>query len=354
MQVNYLIIGQGISGTFLSWELQKRNQSFLVIDEANPFTASRVASGVINPVTGRRIVKTWMIDQLMPFAWQAYQNIGTLLQADCIASKNIIDLFATPQMRLAFLERFEKDPQYLALPANENDKLDYLNYELGYGIISPCYWINLALLLDRYRSRLQQSNRLLEEHFNINALTVTPNSIAYKNITAEKIIFCDGVAGFNNPYFRNLPYAANKGEAILVEINDLPATQLIKKGYSLVPWKDNVFWLGASYLWEFEDDKPTKGFYRFAENWLRLTLKLPFKIVDHLAAVRPATLERRPFIGIHPEQKAVVIFNGMGTKGCSLTPYFASELADHLLQESPLTPEADVQRFKKLLGRVAP
>src|SRR5207249_11517099 len=108
MHVDYFIIGQGICGTFLSWELQKANQSFIIMDEARPCTATKVASGIINPVTGRRIVKTWMIDELMPFAWNAYKTIGEDVGIDCIEKSGIIDFFPTVQMRMAFLNRFEE------------------------------------------------------------------------------------------------------------------------------------------------------------------------------------------------------------------------------------------------------
>jgi glycine/D-amino acid oxidase-like deaminating enzyme len=351
MQVNYLVIGQGISGTFLSWELQQANQSFIVIDESNPYTASKVASGIINPVTGRRIVKTWMIDELMPFAWKAYQSIGEALQVNCIAEKNIIDCFATPQMRLAFTERFENDQQFLSLPANENDWLEYIQYDFGYGIIHPCYLVDLQLLLASHRKRLLQNNQLTEEHFDAAQLQIQENNIHYKGIVANKIIFCDGVAGFDNPFFKNLPYGASKGEIVLAEIPHLPATHIIKRGYSLVPWKENIFWLGSTYLWEFEDTNPTKGFYQFAENWLKQTVKMPFKIIDHMAAVRPATLERRPFVGLHPLYNNIGILNGMGTKGCSLAPYFANQLVNHLVNGSSINPDVDVQRFKKVLSR---
>jgi len=58
MMTDVLIIGQGICGTFLSWWLEQKGLSFIVIDEERPYTASRAAAGLINPVTGRRIVKT--------------------------------------------------------------------------------------------------------------------------------------------------------------------------------------------------------------------------------------------------------------------------------------------------------
>ena len=351
MQVDYLIIGQGISGSFLSWELQKAGRSVLVIDNPNPRSASKAASGVINPVTGRRIVKTWLIDELMPVAWDAYRDMGRALQIDCIAQKDIIDCFATPQMRLAFMERYEKDAQYLSLPPDENDQREWLHYDFGYGVIHPCYWIDMSTLLHHYRLRLRQSGQLLEEIFDGSQLVVKDEHIQYGPVSAAKIIFCDGVAGFNNPFFQHLPWGANKGEALLVEIPGLPSGHIFKKGYSLVPWKENIFWLGSTYLWEYEDDAPTPGYYQFAKNWLQLTVKMPFNIIDHLAALRPATLERRPFIGLHPVHKAVGIFNGMGTKGCSLAPYFARQMANLLLNDVPVQPDADVQRFRRILSR---
>jgi glycine/D-amino acid oxidase-like deaminating enzyme len=351
MHVDYIIIGQGICGTFLSWELQKNNQSFKVIDESNPYSASKVASGIINPVTGRRIVKTWMIDELMLYAWNAYHQIGSDLNINCISEKNIVDCFTTPQMRLAFIERFEKDKEFLRLPNDEHDWLEYIQYEFGYGIIHPSYLVDLQLLLDAHRKKLSANGQLLEERFDINQMVVDEHCIQYNEITACKIIFCDGVAGFDNPYFKALPYGANKGEVVLVEIPDLPTSHIIKRGYSLVPWSSNIFWLGSTYLWEFEDTLPTKGFYNFAENWLKQTVKIPFKIIDHMAAVRPATLERRPFVGFHPLYNNIGILNGMGTKGCSLAPYFAKQLVNHLLTNDTILPEADVRRFRKVLSR---
>ena len=75
-QTDILIIGQGICGTFLGWELMQAGVPHILIDEERPETASRAAAGLINPVTGRRIVKTWMIDELLPFAREAYRQIG--------------------------------------------------------------------------------------------------------------------------------------------------------------------------------------------------------------------------------------------------------------------------------------
>ena len=351
MQTDILIIGQGICGTFLSWYLQQAGVSHIVIDHPQDNTASKVAAGVINPVTGRRIVKTWLIDEVMPFAQQAYAALGAALNITAIEQKHIVDFFATPQMKIAFEDRYREDQQYLSLPADERDWWSHFNYDFGYGEINPSYLIKLQDILPAYRQYLQSKQLLLEEPFDIDQLQVSTEGVTYKDIRAARIIFSDGIASAANPYFKNLPFAPNKGEAVWAEINDLPSTHIFKKGFNLVPWKDNIFWLGSTYLWEFDNDHPTPGFKQFAHNWLLQTIKLPFTIIDHKAAVRPATLERRPFVGFHPLHPAIGIFNGMGTKGCSLGPYFAKQLAEYISQGTPVSPEVDVKRFQKVLSR---
>jgi glycine/D-amino acid oxidase-like deaminating enzyme len=111
--------------------------------------------------------------------------------------------------------------------------------------------------------------------------------------------------------------------------------------------------VGSSFEWNFENDQPTAQFRQRAEIALNDWLKHPFKIHDHLASIRPATLERRPFVGFHPTQKNVGILNGMGTKGCSLAPYFANQLTQHLVYGQPLLPQADIMRFARTLSRNA-
>ena len=76
-----------------------------------------------------------------------------------------------------------------------------------------------------------------------------------------------------------------------------------------------LWWVGSSYAWEFDNPDPTAEFREKTEQLLNSWLKVPFKIISHLSGVRPATLERRPFVGFHPQHPAIGILNGMGTKG---------------------------------------
>jgi len=351
MVVDYLIIGQGICGTWLSYYLKTAGYSIIVIDESKQNSASKTAAGIINPVTGRRIVKTWMIDELLPVVHQSYTALGAALNLTAIEQKNIVDFFPTPQMKLAFNERYLKDQEYLSHPDNENYFHSSFNYDFGYGEIQPCYLINLQDILPAYRKKLQQEKALLEENFSLNDLQLSADVVQYKGISARAIIFCDGIHSFENPYFKNLPFAPNKGEVLWIEAPDLPSSHIFKKGINIVPWSKNIFWVGSSYEWEFENDQPTEEFRERTLSVLKHWLKVPFTLLDHKASARPATLERRPFVGFHPLYPSVGILNGMGTKGCSLAPYFSQQLVNLISSQLPIHPEADIKRFARVLSR---
>lgn len=350
MKVDYLIIGQGLSGTFLSWHLLNAGCSVMVIDKPNTFSASKVASGVINPITGRRLVRTWEIETLMPFAVEAYHQFGKDLNKPLIRQCNILDFHPSPQMKIAFSDRLAIEIEYLRLPKNENEWQLYFNYHFGFGEIDPCWLVDINSLLTGWRRVLQIKKSLIEENFLWDECKIKPDEVIYQDVIAKKIFFCEGVNGFDNPFFKRLPYTRMKGEALIVDIPDLPFDNIFKQGLNIVPWTSDLFWIGSSYEWEFANNLPTESFRKRTEESLRNWLKLPFKVVDHLASERPANIERRPFVGIHPTMPSIGILNGLGTKGCTLAPFFASQLTGFLLTGNTIQPLADVRRFTKILS----
>lgn len=347
-----IIVGSGISGTFFSWFCQQAGIDFVVVDEEQQNTPSRVAAGIINPVTGRRVVKVWLDDQVLPFAEKAYQSIGAFLGINALTKTSLIDFFPNPFMKESFLKKLSQQEAYIHLLEDDSPFAPYFNYEFGAGIIEPAYVVNMPALLPAWRHFLKAENKLLEEAFDHSALHITSPGVEYKNIKADTLIFCDGVRGARNPYFSLLPFALNKGEAIIIEAPELPATFLYKKSMLLAPLEEKgLFWAGTNYIWDFDNESPTEQFRTTTAQTLKQWLKVPFKMIDHKAAVRPATVERRPFAGFHPVYKEIGILNGMGTKGCSLAPFFADQLLKNMLYQTPLLKEVDIARFRQVLSR---
>ena len=61
-KIEVLIVGQGLAGSLLALELEKRGRKIHVVDNNPSTSSSKVAAGLYNPITGRKMTKTWMAD----------------------------------------------------------------------------------------------------------------------------------------------------------------------------------------------------------------------------------------------------------------------------------------------------
>lgn len=322
MHTQILIIGQGLSGSWLSYYLQQLTIDCMVIDENKSNAASKVASGIINPVTGLRYVKTWMIEEAMPFATQAYQAFN------CIEQKNMLEIFENYAAESAFEKRIKAAYEYVQ-PHNKNWD-DTFNYNLSIGEINPCYLIDVHSFLQQQKNKTNS----IQEKFDESFLQIENNKIIYKDIVADKIIFCDGISSAQSNYFKHFTFSPVKGEALIIECKDLSNQYIFKNKQSIVPWGDGLFWVGASFDREYKDEYPTAQFKTQTIKWLNQFLKLPYKVVEHISSIRPATLHRKPFVGLHPTYKNVGILNGMGTKGVLHAPFFANQIANEIMKNT--------------------
>jgi glycine/D-amino acid oxidase-like deaminating enzyme len=343
-----LLIGQGISGTWLSYWLLKQGANVVVMDRADPNTSSRIASGVINPVTGRQVATTWMAETLLPFSESAYGEMGDSLKQRFIHNTGILAFPPSEQMVQGYEKKMACNPSYVQRVYDMDALSAFFHFSFGAVHINPVYCINLPALLPTWRAFLENSGRLRYEVFDPENLVMSDTGVRYQDEFFDVVVYCEGPAAFSGNIWQGLPYSFMKGEAVIAEIPGLPGGQIYKFGITtLVPWINGQWWLGSTYDNSFADALPTAAFRQRMEYFLQSTLKLPYTITGHLAAVRPASLDRRPFVGRHPNMPALAIFNGMGTKGVSLAPWFGKQLAEHLITGAPLDPMVDISRFKR-------
>ncbi|MBC7553761.1 MAG: FAD-binding oxidoreductase [Taibaiella sp.] len=351
MKVDYIITGQGICGTLLSQMLMSAGKTVMVFDQFSEFSAGRVASGLINPVTGMRVVKSWLMDELLPAANEIYSGLEDTFGIKIMNPVSILEFHPTAEANDIFNSRLPQYPEHIRIAEHKERWQQLFHCSHGVGEITSSIIIDLRLLQDTWRLRLKEAGALREELLDWSKCIVEENRVTYKDIEARKIICCEGIAGSEHPYFKMLPFALNKGEILIVDIPGLPRNHVYKNGLKIAPWEDGKFWVGASFDWKYTDTVISEAFRKQTERQLKQWLKLPFTIEAHWVALRPASVDHKPFAGFHPLHPAVGIFNGMGAKGCSQAPYFARNLAGHLLNGTPLHKEADVMRYKGMLSR---
>lgn len=307
-----------------------------------------VAAGIINPVTGRRFVKTWRADELIPTAVETYRALEAEFGITFFHERNIIRSIFNPGEENDWSAR-AKDEAYSKYILEKADTafLDHkTNPVFSYGEVTNSYQTEISKLLNAFRQRLENKGMLVEENFDFKNLTVEESQASYGKFTAKKIIFCEGFAAKQNPYFSYLPFGGSKGEVLIARIPNADFEKLYKYRIFLVPLSEkNTYWVGSMYSWQFEDDQPTEAGRTYLINRLQDVLTIPWEIIEHKAAVRPTVKDRRPFLGIHPQFKSLAVFNGLGTKGASLGPFFAKQMAEHLINGSEIDPEVNIERY---------
>ncbi len=351
---DFLIVGQGLCGTWLSYYLLQAGASVVVVDEGAMKSASSAASGIINPVTGKRLARQWMGETILPFAAEAYEALGRERGVALAAETSVHHFFSSPEEGALFEPKAAGEGgSYLhynsLLPA-----AGAFNAHYGSGTIHPAHLVDVPRVLSLWRQELAIRGALIEAAFDWSACVIGPeDGVAWNGIVAKAVIDCSGAAAAANPYFERLPFALNKGEAIIADIPGLPRGEVYKyANLSIVPWGEGErFWLGSTFDWDFTDKLPTAAFRQKAEAILSGWLRLPYTFHEHFAAIRPATVSRDAFAGLHPHYRSVGILNGTGSKGCSLAPFLAHNLAVHLVSGAPLIAQVDVARYARALSR---
>lgn len=349
-KTEYLIIGQGLAGTLLCHFLLSKNKSVILIDECRPTTSSRVAAGLFHPITGRRIVKTWMIETLYSFSSDFYFQQEKMLHTNFFFPKNIIELLSSAHEFNVWSERLA-DPginQYLANLPEQSRYDGKLKAFFKMIALTGSGWMDIALYQEVSLHHfvglgIHQSGKFKHE-----LLKVADDGIYYDDILAEKIIFCEGSDALKNPLWNWLPFQPSKGEILTIACADLPEEYILLKGLFIIPLGNHRFRVGSTYSWDYTDEQPGKSGINELLTKLKEIIIVPFEVIDHKSAIRPTTKDRRPFIGNHPKMKNVYIFNGLGTKGVLLGPYFANEFANHLVDGTKVHGEVDISRFHSL------
>lgn len=343
-----LLIGQGIAGTLLAWSLRGRGCQVHIADGNLVGASSIAAAGIINPVTGKRFVKSWRFDEFFPVAKTVYQALEQALGISIWDERPTLRLLGTPEEANDWAIRCTQ-PDYIDHLGERKDAgswAPFLKPGFGFGVIRQSARAKLPQLVAAYRAMLREEGVFIEQNIEYQAVEGLLQSY-------DRIVFCEGWQATANPYFPNAPFRVSKGEALIIRfpddsdpvvvggnidgltgsqtINITPTpTDMLKKTMLLVPMGDGTFWVGSTYRWHFKDTLPSAEGREYILGYLHEMFAAPFEIVDHVAGIRPTMIDRRPVVERSKVNPNIFIFNGLGTKGALLAPYFAIQLANEI------------------------
>jgi glycine/D-amino acid oxidase-like deaminating enzyme len=346
-QIDFIIVGQGLAGSALAMQCCSRRYKILVLDDPSQNRSSFVAAGLFNPVTGKKMVKTWLADQLFPTLLEYYRAVEKETGTAFLHTAPIYRPFVSIREQNEWTARSGEDDYrdfvesvslFPAFDGKINDPFGGVALKQTGYLDAPCY-------LKAVRKFLQARGVFREQIFNDDSLEISDDFVRYGDVLARKIIFCQGVQNGSNRWFGDFPIIPVKGEFIHIQC-DWKADVILNRGVFMMPGpRDGEWKVGATYSWDDPCLEVTASARGELSRKLEDLIRIPYTITDQQWGIRPTTSDRRPMLGPHPLYKNLVIFNGLGTKGVSLAPYFSEILVRWMVNEGMIGKEADVSRF---------
>ena len=339
-----IVIGQGIAGTTVAWQLLKRGAKILIVDREPDITSSKIAAGLITPITGRNLKPAWQWDQLWPFAKEFYRDIESRTGTSFFHEVATVRIFANDHQRAATARR-NPNPSVHIEPPEIPLTVEHFHAPFGTFEMSPAARLDVPEYLSVSRRHLASIDSYRAATVDVAAdiqFAGDMVSIPRLDVTATRLTFCQGFAGQTNPWFPNVRFDASQGEILTVHCPGLTERRVVRHGIWLAPIGDGLFKVGSTYDRDRLDGVAIETRRDEICEQLQRFLKLPFTVVDHAAAVRPNLVGRHPGIGRHSQHPQLACFNGLGSKGTLQAPYFANQMADLLIDDTPPDTNVDL------------
>jgi glycine/D-amino acid oxidase-like deaminating enzyme len=345
MQVDYIIVGLGLAGLAFTKELDKHKKSYMVFED-NSQNSSMVAGGVYNPVILKRFTPVWNAKEQLNIALPFYKELEIQFNKKYDYPIDIYRIFKSVEEQNNWFAACDNPvlSNYMSTKLVKQ-KYEGILADFGYGKLMNTGRIDTKTLLEDYRNYLLDRKLISNDSFQYSDLKITENTVEYKGLKASKIVFCEGFGLKNNPFFNELPMQEAKGELIVIYAPNLNINFLIKSALFVLPLGNNLYKVGATFNWKDKTQFPTEEGKKELVTKLETFITVPYKIVEHIAGIRPTVKDRRPLVGKHPKHQNLAVLNGLGTRGVMIAPKVAKALYNNLENGIALEKEISIARF---------
>lgn len=343
MNVDILIAGAGIAGMALALTLHQRGVKVAIADKFRPRAASRIAGGLINPIPGRRFAPTWNVDTVFDEAVVYWTHCSSLLGEGIFTIVPILRFFHDEDAEF-WVARKHTANRFIEREFSTEEQFRGLRNDQG-GVIVTGGRVDIAAFLIASTRYLQaQGVSFINDSVLVEECSAG-GRIEWQGVSAGAVIWCEGWRSAISPLWSYLPFVPAKGETLTIHAPGLALPGIAVRNAFIAPMGDQIFRVGATYVWNFADEEPTvegrEELVKYLENWV----ETPYSIITHDAGVRPAMRDIKPVIGRHRNNPNHWIFNGLGAKGALLAPFCARQLAEMIINGNACNPAIDAVRF---------
>ena len=340
-KVDFLIVGGGASGRLLQLELMKRGKSTLVIDDCGANRCTKIAAGLANPLIGKYFTIGWRVPEFFSDLRSYYEELELRLNATFFRPCDLHRIISNPGEQNTWLSKAHKD-KYKGFCKYQALDFDGLSNPYGVITVDKGGEMNTRSFLEACEKQLPTMDT------RVNYEKLNAGKSKYEGIEYTNTIFCEGYEVMYNPWFKDLVnIVPTKGEILEIETDLQPKGDIFLGGVFIQHIENKRWRVGSTYAPKDTSINPTKEKKNEMLSRLNNVLKLEYQVVNHKVGTRPASKDRRPICGVHPEISNLYVFNGMGSKAVSMAPRLSTEMCDFILEGTPLDQDINLTRFEK-------
>ncbi len=250
-----LIVGLGWAGACVSRAALQAGLKVCVVDPEEGETASRIAGGVIDPISGKKLTPTWRGREFFESAREFYQiwqrDLGASFYREAPILRSFIDL---PQAQL-FSDRSE-DLKKAGIglrswrAGNTDDMSRALGFrtEAGAAFTEPGAWVHTEALLDAWKAHLRAEGAFVSARVAPGDLQAAPEGgWLWQGQLFQQVVLCGGAALSDWPELAQQPWGRTAGEVLDLELSGVSSQQVTKRKFQLIPLEGQRFRWGGTY-----------------------------------------------------------------------------------------------------------
>jgi glycine/D-amino acid oxidase-like deaminating enzyme len=334
------IVGQGIAGSALALNLIERGYSVCVYDNDYRTSSSMIAAGMWNPLSFVNLKRAWLTHLLLPAMEEVYPRFESLLQASFFHPLPLVRIFPDAGSANIWEEKSihpEVAPYLNAATMSESEI--HFHQPHGHGIVKGAGWLDMPVFLDATRAFLEKRGAYVQAEITVEQMKLWLHE-------GDWVVQCTGWKPMQDSLWSAVPIHTNKGQVLTMRIEGLSEEYLSNFGKFTIPLGGSQFRVGSTYEHGALDMQPSEVANEIIED-VEKSVRHAFTVVDHKAGFRPTTIDRQPALGAHSQFERLIIFNGFGSRGVMLVPFFAQHLIESLVSGEPVMREVDWRRFER-------
>lgn len=329
-----LIVGQGLAGTVLGAAFEQAGIAFEIANDPAQPTASHAAAGMVNPVTGQRLVKSWEVESRLPESRGFFGSLEQAWDVRLVRALPIWREFANVGERETFERKRRTGELEPYAVAHEAPPLPGVE---GFWIRGG-FQVNVPRLLSFARERWRRTGQFSSRR-------VDPVDEASRRTW---VILAGG--GTDSIAVRVAGLQRAKGTVAVLQTSPEVSerTYLHNRRQWLLPLGREAgggAWVGSTYDLHAENLAPAPADQRRLLEAAGELAAGEVRAIEFRSGWRMNAPDKHPVLGVVPQLANVGVVNGLGSKGVLYAPWLALQWVRYLQDAQPFDPRVDLRRF---------